>query len=144
MQCRRNFLNKTDFWVNIITICLIDYNTNYLSFSKGAASEREPVLSYVYKAYEHSHFPNFVWGLIGFYLLKIFIPLISIAGVIILTLILLSSSIILLLKLRHRDVVKASIDKMRNSSQSASSNFKVKREQNRLKKKNVNVKRRRA
>jgi hypothetical protein len=39
-----------------------------------------------------------------------------------------------LLKLRHRDVVKASIDKMRNSSQSASSNFKVKREQNRLKK----------
>ena len=36
------------------------------------------------------------WGLIGFYLLKIFIPLISIAGVIILTLILLSSSIILL------------------------------------------------
>ena len=103
-------------------------------FQKGAASEREPVLSYVYKAYEHSHFPNFGGGLIGFYLLKIFIPLISIAGVIILTLILLSSSIILLLKLRHRDVVKASIDKMRNSSQSASSNFKVKREQNRLKK----------
>ena len=102
-------------------------------FQKGAASEREPVLSYVYKAYEHSHFPVW-WGLIGFYLLKIFIPLISIAGVIILTLILLSSSIILLLKLRHRDVVKASIDKMRNSSQSASSNFKVKREQNRLKK----------
>lgn len=28
-------------------------------FQKGAASEREPVLSYVYKAYEHSHFPNF-------------------------------------------------------------------------------------
>lgn len=83
-------------------------------------------------------------GINRFYLLKIFIPLISIAGVIILTLILLSSSIILLLKLRHRDVVKASIDKMRNSSQSASSNFKVKREQNRLKKKNVNVKRRRA
>lgn len=103
-------------------------------FQKGAVSEREPVLSYVYKAYEHSHFPNFGGGLIGFYLLKIFIPLISIAGVIILTLILLSSSIILLLKLRHRDVVKASIDKMRNSSQSASSNFKVKREQNKLKK----------
>ena len=42
---------------------------------------------------------EFWWGLIGFYLLKIFIPLISIAGVIILTLILLSSSIILLLNL---------------------------------------------
>ena len=102
-------------------------------FQKGAASEREPVLSYVYKAYEHSHFPNFGGGLIGFYLLKIFIPLISIAGVIILTLILLSSSIILLLKLRHRDVVKASIDKMRNSSQSASSNFKVKESKTDLK-----------
>lgn len=70
----------------------------------------------MYKAYEHSHFPNFGGGLIGFYLLKIFIPLISIAGVIILTLILLSSSIILLLKLRHRDVVKASIDKMKLKS----------------------------
>ena len=124
---QKKFPKTRRTFVNIITICLIDYNTNYLSFSKGAASEREPVLSYVYKAYEHSHFPNFGGGLIGFYLLKIFIPLISIAGVIILTLILLSSSIILLLKLRHRDVVKASIDKMRNSSQSASSNFKVKR-----------------
>ena len=103
-------------------------------FQKGAVSEREPVLSYVYKAYEHSHFPNFGGGLIGFYLLKIFIPLISIAGVIILTLVLLSSSIILLLKLRHRDVVKSLIDKMKNSSQSASSNLKEKRAQNKLKK----------
>ena len=56
---QKKFPKTRRTFVNIITICLIDYNTNYLSFSKGAASEREPVLSYVYKAYEHSHFPNF-------------------------------------------------------------------------------------
>ena len=55
----------------------------YYHFSKGIVSEREPVLSYVYKSYEHNHFPNFGGGLIGYYLLEICIPLISIVGVII-------------------------------------------------------------
>ena len=41
-----------------------------------------------------------------FYLLKLFIPLISIVGVIIITILLLASSFILLLNLRHRDVTK--------------------------------------
>lgn len=101
--------------------------------SKGTVAEREPVLSYVYKAYNHTHFPNFGGGLIGFYLLKVFVPLISIAGVIIITLLLLASSIILLMKLRHRDVAKLSLEKMKSSSSSASSNFKEKREQNKIK-----------
>ena len=78
----------------------------YYHFSKGIVSEREPVLSYVYKSYEHNHFPNFGGGLIGYYLLEICIPLISIVGVIIITILLLASSIILLLNLRHRDVSK--------------------------------------
>ena len=67
--------------------------------------QREPVLSFVYKAYEQTHFPNF-GGLNRFYLLKLFIPLISIVGVIIITILLLASSFILLLNLRHRDVTK--------------------------------------
>nr|WP_154836690.1 DNA translocase FtsK [Staphylococcus sp. Marseille-Q1834] len=102
--------------------------------TKGAVAEREPVLSYVYKSYNHTHFPDFGGGLLGFYLLKIFVPLISIAGVIIITLLLLVSSIILLMKLRHRDVAKLSLEKMKSSSSSASSNFKEKREQNKIKK----------
>ncbi|MCI2947199.1 DNA translocase FtsK [Staphylococcus caledonicus] len=103
-------------------------------FNKGVVAERVPVLSYVYKSYDHTHFPNFGGGVIGFYALKLFVPLISIAGVIIITLLLLVSSVILLLKLRHRDVAKISLDKMKNSSQSASNTFKEKRAQNKVKK----------
>ena len=85
-------------------------------------------MSYVYKSYEHTHFPNFGGGIIGFYLLKLFVPLISIAGIIIVTLILLISSFILLLKLHHRDVTRNTIDYFKRSTQSASSTLKEKRQ----------------
>lgn len=101
-------------------------------FSKGEVAKREPVLSYVYKSYEHTHFPNFGGGIIGFYLLKLFVPLISIAGIIIVTLILLISSIILLLKLHHRDVARNTIDYFKRSTYSASSTLKEKRETNKI------------
>ena len=101
-------------------------------FSKGEVAKREPVLSYIYKSYEHTHFPNFGGGIIGFYLLKLFVPLISIAGIIIVTLILLISSFILLLKLHHRDVARSTIDYFKRSTQSASSTLKEKREANKI------------
>ena len=98
------------------------------------SSEREPVLSYVYKSYEHTHFPNFGGGLIGFYLFKLLIPLISIAGVIIITVLLIASSIILLSNLRHRDVSKSLFESMKSSSKSASESFRDKRETSKARK----------
>lgn len=115
-------------------IALLCITQLYYHFSKGVSSEREPVLSYVYKSYEHTHFPNFGGGLIGFYLFKLFIPLISIAGVIIITILLLASSIILLLNLRHRDVSKSLFESMKSSSESASESFKEKRETSKARK----------
>ena len=102
-------------------------------------------MSYVYKSYEHTHFPNFGGGIIGFYLLKLFVPLISIAGIIIVTLILLISSFILLLKLHHRDVARNTIDYFKRSTQSASSTLKEKeankiRREERLREKKNSVK----
>ena len=76
-----------------------------------AQSLREPVLSYVYKSYEHTTFPNFGGGLFGHYLLALLIPLISIVGVIIVTILLIASSFILLTKQRHRDVSKVAFEK---------------------------------
>ena len=52
------------------------------SFSHNITSQREPVLSFVYKAYEQTHF-QILGRLNRFYLLKLFIPLISVVGVII-------------------------------------------------------------
>ncbi|PTU87158.1 cell division protein FtsK [Staphylococcus pasteuri] len=106
----------------------------YYHFSKGIVSEREPVLSYVYKSYEHNHFPNFGGGLIGYYLLEICIPLISIVGVIIITILLLASSIILLLNLRHRDVSKKILEGIKTTTVSASQNLKENRQNNKSKK----------
>lgn len=118
----------------VLQIALLCITQLYYHFSKGVSSEREPVLSYVYKSYEHTHFPNFGGGLIGFYLFKLFIPLISIAGVIIITILLLASSIILLLNLRHRDVSKSLFESMKSSSESASESFKEKRETSKARK----------
>ncbi|WP_145471232.1 DNA translocase FtsK [Staphylococcus pettenkoferi] len=103
-------------------------------FTHSVASEREPVLSYIYKAHQHTFLPNFGGGLIGFYLLKLFVPLISIFGVIIITLLLLASSIILLSKRRHRDVSKALLEGMKTKSQSASENMKDRRQARKVKK----------
>ena len=89
----------------VLQLALLFITQLYFHFSHNITSQREPVLSFVYKAYEQTHFPNF-GGLNRFYLLKLFIPLISIVGVIIITILLLASSFILLLNLRHRDVTK--------------------------------------
>lgn len=103
-------------------------------FTHNSQSKREPVLSFVYKSYENSHFPNFGGGLIGFYLLELFIPLISIVGVIIVTLLLIISSGILLLKQKHRDVSKLFLESLKVKSESASDNLKAKRQQQKVKK----------
>ncbi|UXR70419.1 DNA translocase FtsK [Staphylococcus sp. IVB6246] len=78
-------------------------------------ARREHVLSYVFKQYETETFPNFGGGVIGYYLLEILVPLISIAGVVILTLLLLVSTGILLAKKRHRDVLKVWFEQAKKS-----------------------------
>ncbi|MDK4213065.1 DNA translocase FtsK [Staphylococcus warneri] len=123
---------KTRRTVGTITLqlALLFISQLYYHFSKGVISEREPVLSYVYQSYKHSHFPNFGGGLIGYYLLELFIPLISIIGVFIITVLLVASSIILLFNLRHRDVTKKVFESVRASSISATQTLKEKREAN--------------
>ncbi|MEJ7218023.1 DNA translocase FtsK [Staphylococcus gallinarum] len=103
-------------------------------FTNHTKAQREPVLSFVYKSYEHTHFPNFGGGLIGHYLLALFNPLISIVGVIIITLLLIASSIILLLKQKHRDVSKMMFEQLKSKSKDASANMHEKRKQNKIKK----------
>lgn len=102
-------------------------------FTNKAQAQREPILSFVYKSYEHSHFPNFGGGLIGYYLLTLFIPLISIVGIIIITMLLIASSIILLFKQKHRDVSKVLFESMKAKSKDASENLKEKRKHNKIK-----------
>ncbi|OEL02574.1 cell division protein FtsK [Staphylococcus succinus] len=102
-------------------------------FTNKAQAQREPILSFVYKSYEHSHFPNFGGGLIGHYLLTLFIPLISIVGIIIVTMLLIASSIILLLKQKHRDVSKILFESMKAKSKDASENLKEKRKHSKIK-----------
>ena len=76
-----------------------------------------------------------------FYLLKLFIPLISIVGVIIITILLLASSFILLLNLRHRDVTKSLFDNLKSSSNHASESIKQKENKIRLKRRKSSIKR---
>mgnify|MGYP002656369428 FL=1 len=103
-------------------------------FSHKAQAQREPVLSFVYKSYEHSNFPVFGGGLIGHYLLALFIPLISIVGIIIVTILLIASSVILLLKKKHRDVSKVLFEKLKVKGKDASENYRERRKQNKVKK----------
>ncbi|CAL27825.1 DNA translocase FtsK [Staphylococcus carnosus] len=100
----------------------------YLVFTKGAAGDREPVLSYVYRQYDKTHFPNFGGGVIGYYLVHLSIPLVSIVGVVVFTIILFISSIILLNKQRHRDVAKVFLEKLKTGSQSAAIHRKERKE----------------
>ncbi|GEP87429.1 DNA segregation ATPase FtsK/SpoIIIE, S-DNA-T family [Staphylococcus cohnii] len=118
----------------VLQIALLLVTQTVYYFMHRAQSLREPVLSYVYKSYEHNTFPNFGGGLFGHYLLALFIPLISIVGVIIVTLLLIASSFILLTKQRHRDVSKVAFEKMKVKSQDASANLKERRKENKVKK----------
>ena len=140
MQCKDIFQNTSYIRSHLLQFVLLIVSQLIYYFSKGEVAKREPILSYVYKSYEHTHFPNFGGGIIGFYLLKLFVPLISIAGIIIVTLILLISSFILLLKLHHRDVARNTIDYFKRSTQSASSTLKEKEKQIKLEEKNDYVK----
>lgn len=99
-----------------------------------AAARREPVLSYVYHAYETEGFNYFGGGLLGYMFIHILTPLISIVGIVILTLILLISSGILLLKKRHRDVAKVGLENVKQATSHAYNRYGHHREQRRLQK----------
>ncbi|MBM0867736.1 DNA translocase FtsK [Staphylococcus auricularis] len=102
-------------------------------FTDGIKAEREPVLSFVYHAYDNTHFPNFGGGVTGYYLFELLNPLISMAGVVILALLLVVSSAILLLKKRHRDVSKTLMEQLKSSSHQASESFKDHRQKAKVK-----------
>lgn len=87
--------------VGLLLVAQISYR-----IAEGMKARREPVLSHVFQQYETDIFPNFGGGVFGYYLIELFAPLISMAGVVLLTLMLLVSTGILMMKKRHRDVLK--------------------------------------
>ncbi|SGW81856.1 DNA translocase FtsK [Staphylococcus argenteus] len=97
----------------ILQIALLFVSQIVFYFNSGVKAEREPVLSYVYQSYQHSHFPNFGGGVLGFYLLELSVPLISLFGVCIITVLLLCSSFILLTNHQHRDVAKIALENIK-------------------------------
>lgn len=97
----------------VLQIALLFVSQLAFHFNSGIKAEREPVLSYVYQSYQHSHFPNFGGGVLGFYLLELSVPLISLFGVCIITILLLCSSVILLTNHLHRDVAKVALENIK-------------------------------
>ncbi|MBX7779115.1 DNA translocase FtsK [Staphylococcus aureus] len=97
----------------VLQIALLFVSQLAFHFNSGIKAEREPVLSYVYQSYQHSHFPNFGGGVLGFYLLELSVPLISLFGVCIITILLLCSSVILLINHQHRDVAKVALENIK-------------------------------
>ncbi|QLK85891.1 DNA translocase FtsK [Staphylococcus sp. 17KM0847] len=90
----------------VLQLALLFLAQLFYRMTGGIQARREPVLTYVFQRYNEESFPNFGGGVLGYYAVELFGSLISIAGVVLLTLILLLSSGILLLKKRHRDVGK--------------------------------------
>ncbi len=103
----------------VLQFALLFATQLYLVFSKGAVGDREPVISYVYRQYDKTHFPNFGGGILGYYLVHFSIPLVSIVGVVVFTVILFISSFILLSKRRHRDMAKVLLEKLKSGSEQA-------------------------
>ncbi|UEX89302.1 FtsK/SpoIIIE family DNA translocase [Staphylococcus ratti] len=90
----------------LLQLALLFIAQIYYQSIGGIKAQREPVLSFVYQQYDVTPFPNFGGGWLGYHLVNMLTPLISIVGVVLLTIVLGVSSIILLLKKRHRDVTK--------------------------------------
>ncbi|MDF0104896.1 DNA translocase FtsK, partial [Staphylococcus pseudintermedius] len=111
----------------VLQIALLFVAQLYFMATGGMRAKREPVLSYVFQSYDAAEHMQFGGGLFGFYLMHVVLPLISLAGVVLLTLVLLVSSGILLLKKRHRDVAKVWLEQFKQST--ASSYEKVKAHQ---------------
>lgn len=97
----------------VLQIALLFVSQLVFHFNSGIKAEREPVLSYVYQSYQHSHFPNFGGGVLGFYLLELSVPLISLFGVCIITILLLCSNVILLTNHQHREVAKVVLENIK-------------------------------
>lgn len=90
----------------LLQVTLLFIAQIYYQSIGGIKAQREPILSFVYQQYDVTPFPNFGGGWLGYHLVNTLTPLISIVGVVLLTIVLGVSSIILLLKKRHRDVTK--------------------------------------
>ncbi|PCF34650.1 cell division protein FtsK [Staphylococcus delphini] len=111
----------------VLQVALLFVAQIYFMATGGARAKREPVLTYVFQSYDATEHMQFGGGLFGFYLVHLLLPLVSLAGVVLLTLVLLISSGILLLKKRHRDVAKIWLEQFKHST--AASYEKVKTHQ---------------
>ena len=116
----------------VLQIALLFIAQLYYRVVGGVQAQREPVLSYVFKQYDTEAFPNFGGGVIGYYLIELFAPLISWAGVVLLTLLLLISSGILLMKKRHRDVAKQWFEQLKQFATNSYFKLTKFREQRRM------------
>ncbi len=54
----------------VLQIALLFVSQLVFHFNSGIKAEREPVLLMCISRYQHSHFPNFGGGVLGFYLLE--------------------------------------------------------------------------
>ncbi|EGQ0378520.1 DNA translocase FtsK [Staphylococcus pseudintermedius] len=116
----------------VLQIALLFVAQLYFMATGGMRAKREPVLSYVFQSYDAAEHMQFGGGLFGFYLMHVVLPLISLAGVVLLTLVLLVSSGILLLKKRHRDVAKVWLEQFKQSTASSYEKVKAHQSERRL------------
>lgn len=116
----------------VLQVALLFVAQLYFMATGGIRAKREPVLSYVFQSYDATEHMQFGGGLFGFYLIHLLLPLISLVGVVILTLVLLVSSGILLLKKRHRDVAKIWLEQFKQSTASSYEKVKAHQSERRL------------
>ncbi|WP_086427912.1 DNA translocase FtsK [Staphylococcus cornubiensis] len=116
----------------VLQVALLFVAQLYFMATGGMRAKREPVLSYVFQSYDAAEHMQFGGGLFGFYLIHLLLPLISLVGVVILTLVLLVSSGILLLKKRHRDVAKIWLEQFKQSTASSYEKVKAHQSERRL------------
>lgn len=116
----------------VLQVALLFVAQLYFMATGGMRAKREPVLSYVFQSYDAAEHMQFGGGLFGFYLIHLLLPLISLVGVVILTLALLVSSGILLLKKRHRDVAKIWLEQFKQSTASSYEKVKAHQSERRL------------
>ncbi|MEJ7540912.1 DNA translocase FtsK [Staphylococcus intermedius] len=116
----------------VLQIALLFVAQLYFMATGDMRAQREPVLSYVFQSYDATEHMQFGGGLFGFYLVHLLLPLISLAGVVLLTLVLLVSSGILLLKKRHRDVAKVWLEQFKQSTTSSYEKVKAHQTERRM------------
>ncbi|ARJ51725.1 DNA translocase FtsK [Staphylococcus lutrae] len=116
----------------VLQIALLFVAQLFFMGTEGVRARREPVLSFVFQSYDAPEHMHFGGGRIGFELVHFLLPLISLVGIVLLTLILLISSGILLMKKRHRDVAKSWLEQFKQSTVASYEKAKVRQSERRM------------